>query len=188
VIKKVLLVAAVIVSGLMVGVIISGTTSKKASENKNINNTTAINQTDTSTDNTQIASSDFTASLSALPTSIKAAGTLNANTEYEKIDKTTLDVTYSNKTSSDLKGVEIWLRTEGENSIGVAVSENVKFDKEKSANNVYVFDASDAPLGASNTARIFLFIRNKGQVKVSAEVKTSQGKNTVTNSVDLIAN
>lgn len=176
--KKIAIVILVIVAGLMLGVILSGSLAGTKIGDLFYSQPSQIKSS------AKTETAGLNVRLAASPSTIKAAAKFDPVTELEKIEKTTLSITYENKTSSDLSGVEVWITSEGGNSTGVAtITEETKYSKTKSKENVMVFQLPDLPKNSSNTASIYFFVRPAGDTIVYSEIKTKEEKPVKSNSV-----
>lgn len=179
-VKKILLVAIVSGSGLMIGIFLSN--FFPSNKRPDVSKANPPQQKSSSMPNINLEG--LTVELTAQPTTIKSAGSLDAKTQLAQIDKSTLEISYSNKTPFDLTGVEIWVTTTSANSAGTATTtQDTKYDKDKSKNNLMVFDVSDLPKNSNEKLKIFYFFHESGEGQVHAEVKTKQGKSPKTKSV-----
>lgn len=179
-IKKIAAPIGVITAGLIIGALLSYALP-------NAKNIIAKSQTALQPQTTQSPSNsqDLIVELTAVPKSVKASGDLDPVTEIANIDKASLEINYENKSSKDLTGIQIFLTPEATIGVGFASSEIGKHNKELSSENLMVFDLPDAKAGSVNTANVYVFSKDTGEIKISAEVKTREGLRIKTNTVTI---
>ena len=175
--KKLIIVVLVIVAGLMLGITLSGSLSDIKLGNP------LYSKPSQETGLKKTLSTGLEVRLTASPSAIKAAGTIDPVKELGKIQKSNLTITYANSSTTNLSGVELWIITEGGNSTGVVtMSEQTKYDSTKSKNNAMVFNLSDLPKKSSNKVVVGFFVRPVGDTIVKAELRSKEGKTAVSES------
>jgi hypothetical protein len=192
--KKTLLIAiAVVIAGVMLGVIIS---SPKNSDQTTNTSTTPTNNTSGTTrtqqggnqNNTDSNNSGINVVLDATPNTIKAAGKdIKIPEDYEKIDKASLKISYSNDTGKDLKNVHLLVGVNGLKGWGTTgMSKEIKVNKELSEiNGRPVFVIPEIKSGTKNAFGIKIYSRNSGKMNVSVQLKTADGLTAKSNVISI---
>lgn len=178
--KKIIIPVIVIVGGIMLGVILSTTTTKRG---------TTTNSSPAPANEKIAASNNDKASLSANPTSIKAAGELTPlnESENEKIEKSILSVTYENTTSSVLTDITLRFVVKGTNRYGVGAvpNGNASPDEELQAKDKegVVFVTQELNPGSELRSSVFLFGRDPEKITVTAQIKSGEQVIATTNPI-----
>jgi len=96
-------------------------------------------------------------------------------TDYKKIEKTKFTLKYENKTSADLKHLQLWVHFVGGDEFGVQPS-NGKFSTTTKRERGYLpFDVSDLKAGSTRSTDFFVFSKKAGSASIQVELR-SDGK------------
>lgn len=180
-IKKIFITGAVIVVGLMVGIIFStylpSLNEKRGNSSNNFEN------------NSSTQKKGFSAVLTAKPLVIKAIQESNDLKRLANSEKSLLTIQYANNTSFDLTEVQILASGTGTN-FGFSASKDAKYNKDvKIENTKYsVFTMNDIKKGQTGTVSLNLFSRQQGLITINTEIKTKEINSTKTNSAAITAN
>ena len=188
---KNLIIAAIVISG------VAATTSSIAYLNSVKQPAKAVDRADVQKVIQQLvvkpksASSALVANLSAPSKTIKAAGAVDLNKNYDKADKTILKFSYTNSTGKDLVGSQLVLRVLGKGNFAIGSMKEAKLNKEatkKAGKGAVVFDLPPIKADQTQSLEIPFLARQAGALKTIAELKTADGKIITTVPVTVNAN
>ncbi len=179
--KKILIIVAVIIGGLMLGTIFS---LSLPSSDKNQGNVFQNFQGKSST-----SSNNLDVRVSADPSVIQSIGETRDVNQLPVTQQSLVSVTYTNNTSSDLTNVELWASGTGAN-FGFSGTKDATYDQDSKVENIKysIFKVKDLKKGQSGTSILYFFSREPGNIKLDIAVKTKEGKNSNTSTTSITAN
>lgn len=182
---KLLGVLLVVAVGLMIGLIVS----KSLPANKDSEKTSVTNQNGVPINNGQISDLNIHAEMTVQRPVIKSIGAkADLKNDFAKIEKSIIQIKYKNNTGTDLTNLKMQFNINGPKS-GLHETEKTRINTQLSAAaKRYIFDVPDAKAGATGTAVILFYAFDPGTTKITAELKTTEGKLIKSNSITITSN
>lgn len=179
--RKLLLLAIILSTLLLVGGLLIDRLPgrKKTSQSPSLPNTQNVT-----------TKSDLVVALGVDPESVKTtAEDVEVAKDLSNVEKATLNITYNNNSTSPMTGIQVLLTITGE-KFGLGQTSTATIIDKLPVSNLaqYVLQVPDAKPQSLNSAKLYIFTKKKGSIKIQAEVKTSDGKVSKTNIVTFTGN
>lgn len=174
---KIIIIAGVIFTGLMLGVVFANFFP----EVKNL-------YSQNNSESTSEITSDEEQLEVSLETSHKELGIVpdetNTKENFNNIEKATLTVNYTNNSTSKLNNVRVRFFVSGKNRLGFSGSPEMKLTEGE--DGITTFSAPSIEPGESGQMQVSLFSYTAGEVTIHANVLATPGLSRETNKVSIL--
>ncbi len=172
-VKKILLTTLVIVSGIMLGVILSSKSGQQENPNKSSSSKPPSLPPITAEPSAEVG---INATLKIDKASIKAYDkSIDITKNLAKIDKALVNIVYENKSDEDLTDVKLWLDISNQDQLGYSDTETAKANvAEISRRGQRIYDISNIKSGETVGAHVWIFGQKPGRYTITAQVKSDK--------------